>query len=1317
MKEKNTAKKWLLTMLMLIIGIMPVLARNITVSGNTTASSLASTIEFGDYLVFDVQATLTVDCELPLLKGISGNNIIIKLTEYDLNTVEGIVNRGALFIYGQNRSSAKFTGNNIICDGNISIQNASVEAKCLPEISANSSRGITSGMWIYIYNSDVTVGYANWGCAIFAKSYIQIKDSNIEVSPNGYPHRYGVYSETGDISILGNSNVKITSILEGICAKNGNVNVSCNYLQIVVDGSLEHNYTTASTIEYASCILGKAVLFKMCGTYLFANGKKNAELSGNKVVSGTFVCNDPYKVLEPEGGSFDGYDFYDSNGKKVKIGKICGIDISGTASLTKSSYYPSDEYVECRLPVIFTTYKQAKPSITWQIQDAYSEKWLNFSNTGENTKLPITDEIVGKNVRAQVSGDIFTGSLFTNPALVTKLTRDSQYYPDVYYSASDDKLHVTNGLKDVEYVVTSVNSLSSVDWSAAVSPSVDGDYALPGGIKNKINYVAARYKAAGDYYAGTPSIRSCFYGTVVSVQGIELHFAPVEMYAPTLDEYGRVGMPLNSVMRVDVRPIPSNATNFNGVYGTSWYGQNKIEFYADKDCTTPISTSSYYKTVYAKFTTTGNDIELSAYYTKGYNDVARAAQMFNVADANGNYEVRKVDIPDIYVEKGGTVTVPFTISPANMPGANITATVDLMQGSRRQVNAEFVEIGGRKMISVTASSLAIPLSKPYIGRLKLSGTEIATFNVYVTWPKVHSLSLPTKMATLNPGDSIDLGSELTVLPTDALLHNTLEWKSSNTTYITVDEYGMVKVAEDDDALGEKAIITVSCGEVVDSCEVTVSGMKYKLAVNGVVVNSNNKDDILGDGTVSFDGGNTLTLNNVNYVNEEESFTLPLVLTSLDNLIVKLKGNNYISLKSFYAIGGTSNIIFTGNGQLTIDVSGNNNDGVFANGATVTVTDLATLKIKAATPIEAKALRVNGEGASLTVNGSKYPVRLDELTIGNGYSIQPSRGVRFESFENLTFKTFVNTLTGKVATDVDIIIRGVDPDFVLMGDVNSDKYLLPNDVTMTIDRALGKSVDNFSTEKADIYADTFIDVADVVGVADIVLNDDTHKPAADVADAPRRALRSVAGTTVSDRLIADAITLPAEAKATVEIELNSGMDYTAFMLDVVLPNGVKIAGAELGDRAGSHSLIVKEKDGVTRLMSYSMGNAAIAAGSGTLLRLELVSTADFAGTGEISLTDVVFTSRDNNNVFLPTATIAIGDATDLSGITEVEAGVASVKVKGNSVVINSERGGIATVTTINGISRRLSLMPGANEFPLERGIYIVTVDGESVKVRI
>ena len=1312
MKQKNTRKKWLLAILMLIVGIVPALARNIMVSGNTTASSLASTIEFGDYLVFDDQATLTVDCELPLLKGISGNGITIKLTEYDLNTVEGIVNRGALVIYGQNRSSAKFTGNNIICDGQITFQNVSVEAKCLAGVSANSTKGIVSNLGsIYISNSNVTVSNGNDDIAIFAQSYIQIKDSNIEVSPIGNTHIRGIYSESGDISILGESNVKIASILHGIYAKNGNINISCKTLQVVVVGELKHYHPLASTVELASCIYGKAALFKMCGTYTFGNENKNG------VVSGDFVCNDPYKVLLPEGGSFDGDDFYDSNGKKSQVGRICGIDISGTASLTKSVYYPSDEYVECRLPGIFTTYKQAKPSITWQIQDANSERWLYLTNTGDNTKLPITDDLIDKNVRAQVSGDIFTGSLITNPALVTKLTRDTQYYPDVYYSASDDKLHVTNGLKDVEYVVTSVSSLSSVDWSAAVSPSADGDYALPGGTKNTINYVAARYKATGDYYAGTPSIRSCYYGTVVSVQGIELHFAPVEMYAPTLDEYGYVGMPLNSVMRVDVRPIPSNATNFNGVYGTSWYGQNKIEFYADKDCTTPISTSSYYKTVYAKFTTPGNAIELSAYYTKGYNDVARAAQMFNVADANGNYEVRKVDIPDIYVELGSTVTVPFTISPANMPGANISATVDLIPGSRRQVHAEYVEIGGRKMISVTASSLAIPLSDPYVGRLKLSGTEIATFNVYVTWPKVKSLSLATKTTTLNPGDSLDLGNELTVLPKDALLHNTLEWKSSNSTYITVDEYGLVKVAEGDDALGEKAIITVRSGEVVDSCEVTVSGMKYKLAVNGVLVNSINKDDILGDGTVSFDGGNTLTLNNVNYVNEEESFSLPFVLTALDNIIVKLKGNNYISLKSFYAIGGTSNIIFTGNGQLTIDVSGNNNDGVFAGGATVTVTDLATLKIKAATPIEAKALRVNGEGASLTVNGSMYPVRLDELTIGNGYSIQPSRGVRFESFENLTFKTFVNTLTGKVATDVDIIIRGADPDFVLMGDVNSDKYLLPNDVTMTIDRALGKSVDNFSTEKADIYADTFIDVADVVGVADIVLNDDTHKPAADVADAPRRALRSVAGTTVSDRLIADAITLPAEAKATVEIELNSGMDYTAFMLDVVLPNGVKIAGAELGDRAGSHSLIVKEKDGVTRLMSYSMGNAAIAAGSGTLLRLELVSTADFAGTGEISLTDVVFTSRDNNNVFLPTATIAIGDATDLSGITEVKAGVASVKVKGNRVVINSERGGIATVTTINGISRRLSLMPGANEFPLERGIYIITVDGESVKVKI
>ena len=134
--------------------------------------------------------------------------------------------------------------------------------------------------------------------------------------------------------------------------------------------------------------------------------------------------------------------------------------------------------------------------------------------------------------------------------------------------------------------------------------------------------------------------------------------------------------------------------------------------------------------------------------------------------------------------------------------------------------------------------------------------------------------------------------------------------------------------------------------------------------------------------------------------------------------------------------------------------------------------------------------------------------------------------------------------------------------------------------------------------------------------------------------------------ITDMWAADAVTLDKvellPGRATqVAIHLNNETAYTAFQMDISLPQGVTLAqtdgtaGISLSSRATAHNLTTKTlKDGTIRVLAYSMQNQTITVGSGDLLLLTLTADATFQGSETIKLKKIRFTTTAIKEVKFP-----------------------------------------------------------------------------------
>lgn len=165
---------------------------------------------------------------------------------------------------------------------------------------------------------------------------------------------------------------------------------------------------------------------------------------------------------------------------------------------------------------------------------------------------------------------------------------------------------------------------------------------------------------------------------------------------------------------------------------------------------------------------------------------------------------------------------------------------------------------------------------------------------------------------------------------------------------------------------------------------------------------------------------------------------------------------------------------------------------------------------------------------------------------------------------------------------------------------------------------------------DVSYNDKLNVGDAVAVANIVDHGDPGDLAAREMSDVKESL------TVSEQTV--------DGLRTIALNLTNGRAYVAAQLDVVLPEGVKLAGMKLGSRNAGHDLMAAvTADGAQRIVIASKTNELFQGGEGTVLYLTV------EGEGDLQFENVILADAGARDY-----EFAVGAAAETTGIAAVKA---------------------------------------------------------------
>ena len=180
---------------------------------------------------------------------------------------------------------------------------------------------------------------------------------------------------------------------------------------------------------------------------------------------------------------------------------------------------------------------------------------------------------------------------------------------------------------------------------------------------------------------------------------------------------------------------------------------------------------------------------------------------------------------------------------------------------------------------------------------------------------------------------------------------------------------------------------------------------YDLYIAGIQVSTENQEDVLGDGTVSFDPEtNTLTLMNANITPAEDTG----IRSTISDLQIRLIGQNYITPTqyeaciNFFGAGSKGTIVFYGGGSLELKSPSTAfltmHDLVFTDGVKVSAESMHYWGITGQTNGGYPSITMSGEETVLMAkSGDAYYgslVFFNSLTLNDGLTIGLPEGATF-----------------------------------------------------------------------------------------------------------------------------------------------------------------------------------------------------------------------------------------------------------------------------------------------------------------------------------
>ena len=748
--------------------------------------------------------------------------------------------------------------------------------------------------------------------------------------------------------------------------------------------------------------------------------------------------------------------------------------------------------------------------------------------TGDTWSYTFTQQDVDAFITAEVSLDGYEGTLTTKQYYVHKLENwDYPVKPTLTYVTGN--VRVTNARSTQEYILLTpsqftqflYNPEDASWWANSIKPTSNGTISMSGGTLGVANYVATRYKETETRLpGGRYEDESILLDNVTVTKGLSLtvtpqssgNFAEMEY----LDGHVTYTTKKNGVLKLVINPLPGNATDFAGIRGKDFYitynttaGSNVCQLYANAACTTPLSDNTRYKTVYLKPILSGcNQLALGMELVPdngGPDDVVASTQLYlNVSEDNGSFMPYRlvVNNGDTLVNYNNRVEgIPFTVFPARatLPG-NVTVTYRAVQGPFPSVASQtsrlpsFTVDKENRTITLIPNTSDMLTNHTYFFTVSHKVNNVSYGYGYLT---VRVVERPIYSLSISPGEAeVPLGGKLQLDITSDLPDAWRQYGNSTITssnpdvatvaYVTTTgiETYVVTMTDNPEMIGESATITFSAGGKEASCVVTVSGDKYPLWIAGTQVNSVNKDDVLGNGTVTYEGGTTggmLTLNGATITSN--SATTAALRSEIPNLAINATGTNKLSA-SKEVVSLVESAQIGGNGELTVTSTG-------SSGLIVALAGYKDLTISESVKVQAGNnssdgigvislgnLSVNSPDAQLRGFGKFASLGYSELLAGTITEPQGGQPVYYSSLDNY----FVGDANGNIVKNAWVTISG-NPTF-LRGDVNGDGKVNVSDVTALINMILG--ITPMNQARGDVNGDSRVNVSDVTALINIIL---------------------------------------------------------------------------------------------------------------------------------------------------------------------------------------------------------------------------------------
>ena len=205
---------------------------------------------------------------------------------------------------------------------------------------------------------------------------------------------------------------------------------------------------------------------------------------------------------------------------------------------------------------------------------------------------------------------------------------------------------------------------------------------------------------------------------------------------------------------------------------------------------------------------------------------------------------------------------------------------------------------------------------------------------------------------------------------------------------------------------------------------------------------------------------------------------------------------------------------------------------------------------------------------------------------------------------------------------------------IQGDADNDGVVTVNDYSEVRGWILGatkyEDVPEAKRLGGDVNDDGEFTVADMTGISNIIFHGEVKVTAAKVS----ARMRAAADAT-------DQLTLTSESEETtifgktVRMALNveNVETFTAGQLDIMLPQGMKIAAQSLSDRANGHELLANELgNGIVRMVASTVENNAFTGHNGALIYIDVEVGSDYNG-GQIAIDNVIFSDANANSYYL------------------------------------------------------------------------------------